>query len=301
MRYIGRFAPSPTGPLHFGSLVAALASWLDARAAGGTWHLRIEDLDQPRERPGATDDILRALEALGLDWDGPVIFQSRRGELYRAALERLAARALTYWCGCSRREVADSSLGAAADSAPIYPGTCRSGLAGKTARALRLRTVSDPIRFTDRAQGPQQQSIEREVGDFVLLRADGIYAYQLAVVVDDAEQGVTDVVRGADLLDSTPRQIYLQQLLGYATPRYLHVPVALNAAGEKLSKQTDAAPIELAGPAAALARALLFLGHVPPGGLDARELLGWARGNWQPERIPARRTLGAIGALAELR
>jgi len=279
--------------LHFGSLVAALASWLDARAAGGTWLLRIEDLDKPREQPGAADEILHTLDALGLDWDGPVLFQSRRGELYRAALEKLAAQHATYWCGCSRREVADSSLGLAADSAPIYPGTCRGGLAGKTARALRLRTTPEPIRFVDRLQGPQQQSIEREVGDFVLLRADGVYAYQLAVVVDDAEQGVTDVVRGADLLDSTARQIHLQRLLGYATPRYLHVPVAVNAAGEKLSKQTGAVPIDSAQPEAVLERALVFLNQAPPEALGARELLDWARRNWHPERIAARRMLEA--------
>ncbi len=291
MRYIGRFAPSPTGPLHFGSLVAALASWLDARAANGTWLLRIEDLDRPREQPGAVDEILRTLDALSLHWDGEVVFQSRRGELYRAALERLAAQHATYWCGCSRKEVADSSLGLAADRAPIYPGTCRNGLAGKTPRALRLRTAPEPIHFVDRVQGPQEQSIEREVGDFVLLRADGMYAYQLAVVVDDAEQGVTDVVRGADLLDSTARQIYLQRLLGYTTPRYLHVPVAVNAAGEKLSKQTGALAIDAAQPAATLARALAFLNQAPPEGLGARELLDWARSNWRPERIPAQRAL----------
>jgi glutamyl-Q tRNA(Asp) synthetase len=293
MRYVGRFAPSPTGPLHFGSLVAALASWLDARAAGGTWLLRIEDLDKPREQPGAVDEILHTLDALGLDWDGPVVFQSRRGELYRAALEQLAAQHATYWCGCSRREVADSSLGLAADGAPIYPGTCRNALSGKTPRALRLRTTPQPIGFVDRVQGPQVQSIEAEVGDFVLLRADGVYAYQLAVVVDDAVQGVTDVVRGADLLDSTARQIYLQGLLGYATPRYLHVPVAVNAAGEKLSKQTGALPIDAAQPAPTLARALAFLNHAPPAGLGARELLDWARGNWRPERIARQRSLAA--------
>ena len=293
MRHIGRFAPSPTGPLHFGSLVAALASWLDARAAGGTWLLRIEDLDQPREQPGAVDEILRTLDAFGLDWDGPVVFQSRRRDRYRAALERLAAQHATYWCGCSRKEIADSSLGLAADSAPIYPGTCRGGLAGKTARALRLRTTPESIRFVDRVQGPQGQSVEREVGDFVLLRADGVYAYQLAVVVDDAEQGVTDVVRGADLLDSTTRQIALQRLLGYAMPRYLHVPVAVDAAGEKLSKQTGASPIDLARTADALAQALAFLGQAPPAGLDASELLDWARGHWHPERIARQRSIAA--------
>jgi len=293
MRYLGRFAPSPTGPLHFGSLVAALASWLDARAANGKWLLRIEDLDQPREQPRAVDQILRTLDAFGLDWDEEVVFQSRRGDLYRAALEALAARGATYWCGCSRKEVADSSLGLAADRAPIYPGTCRAGLAGKTARALRLRTPLEPIRFVDRVQGPQRQSVEREVGDFVLLRADGMYAYQLAVVVDDAAQGVTDVVRGADLLDSTARQIYLQQLLGYATPRYLHVPVAVNAAGEKLSKQTGALPIDLRQPETVLKRALAFLNQAPPDGLGARELLDWARRNWRPERIAKQRSLDA--------
>ena len=216
--YVGRFAPSPTGPLHFGSLVAALASWLDARAAGGRWLVRIEDLDTPRTTPGAADAILRTLERLGLGWDGEVAHQSARTRRYEAALQVLDGS--TYWCGCTRREIADSSLGVAGDGAQIYPGTCRHGIAsGKGARALRLRTTAESIGFTDRVQGPQQQVLERDVGDFVLYRADGQHAYQLAVVVDDAEQGVTDVVRGADLLDSTPRQLYLQRLLGYPQPR----------------------------------------------------------------------------------
>jgi len=282
--YVGRFAPSPTGPLHFGSLVAALASWLDARAADGRWLVRIEDLDAPRALPGAADDILRTLDELGLGWDGPVLYQSQRAASYRAALAALD----TYWCGCTRREIADSSIGRASDGAQIYPGTCRAGLPpGKAARALRVRTGSEPIAFTDRVQGPQRQLLEREIGDFVLLRADGQFAYQLAVVVDDAEQGVTDVVRGADLLDSTPRQIWLQQKLGYATPRYLHVPAAVNDAGEKLSKQTGARPLDRARTGAELRRALAFLGQ------PESDDLAQAVKTWQPALIPARRVLAA--------
>lgn len=282
--YVGRFAPSPTGPLHLGSLVAALASWLDARAVAGAWLVRMEDLDRPREQPGAAEGILAQLAALGLRWDGEIEYQSRRTDRYRAALDALAAH--TYWCGCTRKEMEDSAL--APDGARIYPGTCRAGLApGKPRRAVRVRTRPEPIRFVDRVQGPCGQSVEREVGDFVLLRADGLFAYQLAVVVDDAAQGVTDVVRGADLLDSSARQIHLQRLLGYPQPRYLHVPVAVNAAGEKLSKQTGAGA---AGPGD-VPRALAFLGHSPPGGLDVREMLEWARIHWNPARIPRARTL----------
>ena len=284
--YVGRFAPSPTGPLHFGSLAAALASWLDARAARGRWLVRIEDLDAPRAQPGAADEILRTLERLGLGWDGAVLYQSQRAARYRSALAALEQR--TYWCGCTRREIADSALGLAADGAQIYPGTCRAGLApGKVRRALRLRTAGEKIWFTDRVQGPQAQQLDREIGDFVLLRADGQFAYQLAVVVDDAEQGVTDVVRGADLLDSTPRQIHLQRLLGYATPRYLHVPAAVNAAGEKLSKQTGARAIQIAHPERTLRRALAFLGQAETGDLAQ------AVRDWNPTLIPARRALAA--------
>ncbi len=288
MAYVGRFAPSPTGPLHFGSLVAALASWLDARCAGGRWLLRMEDLDQPRIQPGAADRILRQLETFGLIWDGAIEYQSRRTGHYREALERLGA--FTYPCACTRRELEDSAL--AIDGSRIYPGTCRGGLAeGKQARTLRLRTTAEPLRFTDRVQGEITQSVATEVGDFVLRRADGFYAYQLAVVVDDAAQGVTDVVRGADLLDSTARQIALQRLLGYATPRYLHTPVATNRAGEKLSKQThaaDAGPEHLAG-------ALEFLGMAAPAGLLPRELLQWAASHWAPSRIaPVRAAPAAL-------
>ena len=280
--YVGRFAPSPTGPLHFGSLVAAAASWLDARAAGGRWLVRIEDLDRPRVQPGAADGILRTLEALGLRWDGEVLYQSRREVLYRDALERL--RAHTYWCGCSRREIADSSLGLAVDGARIYPGTCRAGLAPqRSARALRVRVPTEEIRFVDRVQGAQRQVLARDVGDFVLYRADGLFAYQLAVVVDDAAQAVSDVVRGADLLDSTARQIHLQRLLGVPMPRYLHVPIALNGDGEKLSKQTGAQPVDARRPAEALAAALGFLGQ------PAAATLEEAARNWNPALIPAQR------------
>ena len=281
---IGRFAPSPTGPLHLGSLVAALASWLDARAAGGRWLVRIEDLDEPRAQPGAADSILRALDALGLHWDGDFVYQSARAIRYEDALRKLGER--TYACGCSRREIADSSLGLAADGAQIYPGTCRDRLPqGKTPRAIRLRTAGASLRFVDRVQGAQAQDLEREVGDFVLYRSDGRFAYQLAVVVDDAAQGITDVVRGADLLDSTARQIYLQQLLGYRELRYLHVPAAVNAAGEKLSKQTGAQPIDSSRPGAAIEKALAFLGQSETDQLDE------AIRGWDPARIPARRTI----------
>jgi glutamyl-Q tRNA(Asp) synthetase len=281
---VGRFAPSPTGPLHFGSLVAALASWLDARAAGGRWLVRIEDLDTPRTVPGAADAILRALDALGLAWDGSVACQSGRSALYRSALERLERH--TYWCGCSRREIADSSLALAADGARIYPGTCRNGLAGKAARALRVRAAG-VMEFHDRVHGRVTQDLSSESGDFVLYRADGQFAYQLAVVVDDAEQGVTDVVRGSDLLDSTGRQIHLQRLLGYETPRYLHVPAALNRAGDKLSKQTGAMPVGTARRGDELRRALAFLGQPETDDLAA------AVRAWDPALIPARRAMVA--------
>jgi glutamyl-Q tRNA(Asp) synthetase len=288
MPYVGRFAPSPTGPLHIGSLIAALASWLDARRAGGRWLLRMEDLDAPRVIRGAADAILRQLEACGLAWDGPVVCQSARLECYEDALRQLKDH--TYACACTRRELEDSAL--AIDGARIYPGTCRDGLPpGRPARALRVRASEMPVRFTDRVQGEIVQSVAREVGDFVLRRADGLIAYQLAVVVDDGAQSVTDVVRGADLLDSTARQIHLQRLLGLPTPRYLHVPVATNAAGEKLSKQTrapDATPDDLAP-------AMRFLGMTPPEAAAPAELLAWAIGAWDPARIPAVRALPEPG------
>jgi len=286
--YVGRFAPSPTGPLHFGSLVAALASWLDARAARGRWLLRIEDLDAPRTQPGAADDILRGLERLGLTWDGPVVYQSPRAARYEAALQRL--RASTYWCGCTRREIADSALGLAADGAQIYPATCGRGLPpGKAPRALRVRAGPESISFVDRVQGKREQSLQREVGDFILYRADGQVAYQLAVIVDDAEQRITDVVGAADLTDSTARQIHLQRLLGYPLPRYLHVPVAVNASGEKLSKHTGAQAIDPSRRHELVPRSLAFLGQPVTADLDE------ALANWNPARIPQTRVKAADG------
>jgi glutamyl-Q tRNA(Asp) synthetase len=264
--------------LHFGSLIAALAGYMEAKAAQGKWLLRMEDLDRPREQPGAADAILRALDRLGLGWDGPVQYQSARLERYRAVLEDLSRRGFAYPCACTRKELEDSAL--ALDGARVYPGTCRHGLsAGKAARTTRVRTHRTPIGFEDRFQGWVEQNVEQEVGDFVLLRADGVFAYQLAAVVDDWDQGVTDVVRGADLLDSTARQIHLQRLLGARTPRYAHVPVAVNGAGEKLSKQTGARPLELSDPRAELARARRFLGQDEDG--------------WDPARVPRMRTIFA--------
>ena len=287
--YTGRFAPSPSGLLHFGSLVAALASWLDARAAGGRWLVRIEDLDASRSRPEITTAILRQLEALGLEWDGPVVHQSARLDLYRAALDALRRSGNAYWCGCSRKEIEDSSMRPGKLSANrVYPGTCRNGIRpGAAPRAMRVRTHERPVRFADRMQGDIEQVVEREVGDFVVLRADGVFAYQLAVVVDDAAQGVTDVVRGADLLDSTARQILLQQLLGLATPRYLHVPVAVAASGAKLSKQTGAKPLPEGQPAESLRDALEFLGLCgAPSSGRPRDLLLWARNRWSGAAVP---------------
>jgi glutamyl-Q tRNA(Asp) synthetase len=264
-QYVGRFAPSPTGALHAGSLVAALASYLDARAHGGVWLVRIEDIDEGRSVPGAAEEILAQLAWLGMHSDREVVWQSRRKHLYQAAYDSLAG--YVYGCGCNRREIADSRLGVAPDGAAIYPGTCRLGLApGRSARSLRLRVPApgeDVIRFEDRFAGTVSQALAGDAGDFVLKRADGYWAYQLAVVVDDAALGVTDVGRGADLLDSTPRQIYLQRLLGVPTPRYLHVPVVRNAAGEKLSKQTGALavrPGDEPAAVAALLGAARFLG-----------------------------------------
>ncbi|MEZ2349397.1 tRNA glutamyl-Q(34) synthetase GluQRS [Caballeronia sp. RCC_10] len=264
MTYRGRFAPSPTGPLHAGSLVSALASYLDARAHGGSWIVRIEDVDAPRTVPGAADDILATLGAFGMHSDEPPVWQSRRDAAYAKAFEALQAQHLIYPCGCTRREIADSLVHAHARHATLaYPGTCRTGLNGRPARAWRLRVPDGDaacIAFVDRWQGPQTQNLATEVGDFALKRADGLWAYQLAVVVDDADAGITHIVRGADLLDSTARQIYLQRCLGVPTPSYLHVPVLTNEAGEKLSKQTGAVPLNRDAPLDALVQAARHLG-----------------------------------------
>ncbi|MFA6062715.1 MAG: tRNA glutamyl-Q(34) synthetase GluQRS [Gallionella sp.] len=283
--YRGRFAPSPTGPLHFGSLVAALASYLDAKHHNGTWLVRIEDLDTPRCVPGATKDILNTLDALGLHSDEPILYQSLRTDAYQAAFERLAEH--LYPCACTRREIADSAM--IRGDELIYPGTCRGGLPpSREPRSWRVRVDQHFIEFTDRILGTVKQDMRQEAGDFIVKRADGLYAYQLAVVVDDEAQGVNAIVRGADLLNSTPRQIYLQHLLGFPTPSHMHIPVAVNANGEKLSKQTRAAAVQTDNPTATLYNALQFLRQKPPASLrtsTVRQLLDWATENWRPSSL----------------
>lgn len=293
---IGRFAPSPTGPLHFGSLVAALGSLLEARARGGRWLLRIEDVDRARCRREHAEAIVRLLEAAGFEWDGPVWVQSQRSARYAEVLEGLKARGAVYPCGCSRAELAQAPLGP--DGAPLYPGTCRAGLPpGKGARAWRLR-VAGEIVFEDLVQGPQQQDLARASGDCVLLRADGFFAYQLAVVVDDGDQGVDHVVRGADLIHSTARQIFLQRLLGLPTPEYAHLPVALDAHGHKLSKQTRALPVDARDPWPALRAAARFLGMPAPScRLAGSDFWAWARETWSLARVPKALALPAPAGL----
>ncbi|HZV61356.1 MAG TPA: tRNA glutamyl-Q(34) synthetase GluQRS [Methylophilaceae bacterium] len=293
LMYRGRFAPSPTGPLHLGSLIAAVASFLEAKIHDGQWLVRMEDLDKSREMPGAADDILKTLEIFGFEWDETVIYQSSRNQVYQHALEQLQHQHLVYPCACSRKEIADS-----ANRNPtlhgldglIYPGTCRYGLTGsKSPRYWRITTDDGLITFDDAIQGHFSHDLSKLVGDFVLKRADGFYAYQLAVVVDDAEQGITHVVRGADLLDSTSRQIYLQQKLGFPTPAYAHVPAATNAKGEKLSKQTLAPSLNKQHPAKDLWLALDFLGQNPLSELKTSpiaDIWQWARQHWDLSRIP---------------
>lgn len=289
--YRGRFAPSPTGPLHFGSLVTAIASYCDARAKSGSWFVRIEDIDLPRSRPEAESAILAALEHYGFTWDGKVLRQSERTEIYAAALERLRAGDAVYECACSRRELETAPLGAGGER--VYPGTCRFGiptdLRQRPQRAWRVHVGDARIEFRDRLFGLQVQDLARDAGDFVIKRTDALHAYHLAVVVDDALQDVTHVVRGADLLHSTPRQIFLQRLLDYPALSYLHAPVAIDAAGEKLSKQTNAAPLpEDALPA--LIAAWRFLEQSLPERSEAPstvvEFWSWAIAAWNPERLP---------------
>jgi glutamyl-Q tRNA(Asp) synthetase len=308
--YRGRFAPSPTGPLHAGSLVAALASWLDARAHGGQWLIRIEDVDTPRCVPGMDRVILQQLQQGGLQPDEPPVWQSQRTGLYQQALDALITRDLAYPCACSRKDIeaALKRLGQAPvrHGELIYPGTCRSGLHGKVGRAWRLRTDSyvsnrplapaapaqeaiksiatSTLHWSDRRLGAQQQEVSAEVGDFVLKRSDGCFAYQLAVVVDDAAQGVTDVVRGEDLADNTARQILLQQCLGLPTPRYLHTPLVLGLDGEKLSKQNGARALDTSDPLAVLNDAAGVLGLPVCAGSVAEALEFWVsawRGFWR--------------------
>ncbi|BDU52643.1 tRNA glutamyl-Q(34) synthetase GluQRS [Limnohabitans sp. INBF002] len=302
MPYVGRFAPSPTGPLHAGSLVAALASWLDARAHGGQWLVRIEDVDTPRCIPGADQRILQQLATCGLVPDAPVMWQSQRGEAYQAALDTLIAKGWAYPCGCSRKEIEDAQalMGHARErhTAAVYPGTCRNGLNGKAARAWRLnvqRVIDDlqlatPLTWQDRLLGVQQQDVAKEVGDFVLLRADGLWAYQLAVVVDDAAQGITHIVRGADLTDNTARQIVLQRALGLPTPSYMHTPLVLGENGEKLSKQNGATALDANQPLLALQTAAHALGLPKPndGASIEQALAEWTKA-WQEISSPVPR------------
>lgn len=282
---VGRFAPSPTGPLHFGSLVAAVGSYCLARQAGGRWLLRMEDLDTPRVVAGAAEGILRSLEDLGFEWDGEVLWQSQRGAVYQAALAQLRSRGLVFDCGCSRKEVL-ASAPHAGEEGPIYPGTCRGGLgSGRKPRALRLRVPEQQVAFSDGLFGVQEQHLATAVGDFVLRRADGLFAYQLAVVVDDAASKVTQVVRGADLLTSTPRQIYLQACLDYPHPHYIHLPLVLAADGDKISKRHGTLELNLAATGGLLVwQALRFLGQAVPLELRAAppaQILEWGRRNFE--------------------
>lgn len=297
-QYRGRFAPSPTGPLHFGSLVAAVGSYLDAKHHHGIWLVRMEDLDTPRCVPGAVDEILRTLDAFGLHSDEPIIYQSQRTAAYDEALQRLQDLGTAYPCCCTRKEIADSALHSIEGF--VYPGTCRKGMAHQRATpAWRVRTdrTPSPIAIDDALQGRISQNLKSEIGDFVVKRADGLFAYQLAVVVDDAFQQITHIVRGSDLLNSTPRQIHLQNLLGLPTPHYMHLPVAVNVAGEKLSKQTLAQAVDSARPVNALWQALAFLQQRPPQALQDEGLdtvWEWARQNWRAERLVGCRALPAM-------
>lgn len=289
--YRGRFAPSPTGELHFGSLVAAVGSYLDARANMGEWIVRIEDVDSTRCHRDYETSILKTLEAFGFEWDGPVIRQTDRLDAYRTAFDKLKREGLVYGCSCTRKEIADSVTGI--DGAPVYPGTCRDGLRkGKSARAWRLHVPDKLTGFEDAVLGYQRQNLEKDVGDFVLLRADGLFAYQLAVVVDDIEQGVTHIVRGADLLASTPRQIWLYECLGQPVPVYAHLPLAVNENGEKLSKQTRAAPVGSADPVSVIKAAMRFLNLVPENeGIALQDLWNWAIMNWSIKNVPKTQAL----------
>ena len=274
--YFGRFAPSPTGSLHFGSLLAAVASYLQARKSHGKWLVRIEDIDPPREIAGSAEAILTDLATLGMTADEPVLFQSHRFKAYQQSCEQLIQSGLAYWCGCSRRDLPATG---------IYPGTCRNGLPpGKLPRALRVRVGDDPLSFMDKIHGEQVDDLQSSIGDFVIQRADGVYAYQLAVVVDDAFQHVTEVVRGTDLLDSTARQVWLQQCLALPTPGYVHIPTAVLPDGSKLSKSMDSDPISRLPPAEALRAALIFLGHEPPAG-GLASTWNWAIENWSIDRL----------------
>ncbi len=285
--YVGRFAPSPTGPLHFGSLVAAVASYCEAKANQGQWLVRMEDLDKPREMIGAADDILHTLVAFGFQWDDEVVYQSQRTSLYQEAFEQLQRKGLIYPCSCSRKEIADSANNGI--EGLVYPGACRNGMLQlRSQHAWRVKVTDEMISFNDAIQGHQSQLLSRDIGDFVLKRADGLFAYQLAVVVDDASQHITHILRGADLLNSTPRQIYLQQLLGLNKLDYAHIPLVVNESGDKLSKQNLAQPIKKEQAPQLIFDALVFLGQNPPLSIKQStlsEIWEWAITNWQLSKI----------------
>jgi len=286
-KYRGRFAPSPSGPLHFGSLVAALGSYLDARSLSGDWLLRMEDIDPPREKPGAADAILKTLDIFGFQWDEPILYQSSRIEIYRDVANYLVSIGLAYPCSCSRKEIEAS--GRKGQEGIIYPGTCRRNLesTGNT-KTLRVMTDGAVVSFPDMIHGRFRQNLEQDVGDFVIRRADGLYAYQLAVVADDAFQGITRIVRGSDLLFSTPRQIHLQRLLDLPQPEYSHLPLVMGDDGRKLSKQSLAWPVDVRDPLLSLLLAARFLGQIPPDDSPANpdEFWEWDISSWEISTIP---------------
>ena len=284
----GRFAPSPSGPLHYGSLLTAVASYLNIRAHNGTWLVRIDDLDSPREMPGAASKILHALETYGLHWDQEIVYQSNRQHIYNEALEELQEKGLVYPCNCSRKDILERGE-------RVYTGHCREGhLTGRKQCAMRIKVPENTLSWQDLIQGPQSTQLFQTNGDFVVRRADGLYAYHLAVVIDDARQRITESIRGADLLPSTSAQRYLQQVLDIEPPVYGHIPVAVNAKGEKLSKQTGAPPISTSDPRRTLYKAIQDLGQAPPGDLEASsvsDILRWGQQNWSLDKVPARQTL----------
>lgn len=283
--YIGRFAPTPSGPLHFGSVIAALGSYLQAKYHKGKWLVRIEDIDQPRVRFGADKLILEQLEKLGLHWDGEIVYQNTRLELYENALKKLKSLNYCFPCTCSRKETANKP----------YPGTCRNGIKNKKKnQSIRLKTNGEEIAFADLLQGTYAQILEKEIGDFVIKRTDGLFAYHLAVVIDDAEQNITEIVRGVDLIDSTPRQIYLQKLLKLETPNYFHLPIAIDESGNKISKQADAKAINSNTATKTLFHALEFLGQLPPieaNDSDKESLIKWAIQNWNINSLPRKKEI----------
>lgn len=283
--YIGRFAPTPSGPLHIGSIIAALGSYLQARHNQGKWLVRIEDIDQSRAIPGADKLILKQLERLGLFWDETVVYQSQRLDLYQAALDKLKLLKCVFPCACSRKDLSDMP----------YPGTCREGIkSGNVSRSIRIRTNNKPVGINDQLQGHYSHSLESEVGDFIIKRADGFFAYHLAVVVDDTRQNITDIVRGIDLLDSTPRQVYLQKQLEVDTPSYLHLPIAIDETGKKISKANKAESVNANNPSKTLFNALKFLGQTPPGDAidsDVESLLNWSIQNWDVNLLPKQKEI----------